>query len=301
MILAGVSTICIKSIPSKEKTYSVMTYYLNHLIRNERWDDVIRFHAKHERYSAYNNICLNYALAKKGELGDKMFRFYQQGLGGLIPQADKKYLTNMQLSDIFIATGCPNVAESYLLEELTTARRYSNPRVMKNLIRISEMKWELDLANKYFDIMSKAPMYADWSKKEKAGMNSDKIITYDVDSLLSTTGIESLFKTSIEKGNRTAWEYLGASYLLGKENDRFCSFIKEQTPSSYLANLPTHFQEALLIFCGENNIPEGVSLNANIEKRYKKFRELFEKKDMSTIYRDYKDTYWNYAINTSLR
>jgi hypothetical protein len=302
VLSVGVCTLVIKNIPSKEKTFSRMTFYLNHLTGQERWDDVIRFHAGRPRYSAYNNTCLNYALARKGELADKMFRYYQQGLSGLFPAFDKKYFTNVLLSEIFLATGCPNTSESYATEELTTARRYSNPRILKDIILADEMKGEYALADKYLDIMSKAPMYAEWAKNKKAEMKRTPKHINDADSLLSMTDMEALLTESIrDNKNKTAWEYLGAAYLLGREKDKFYKFITEQTPEEFLNPMPTHFQEAILIFFEEGQIDKRIKIDESVKNRFADFKKLLERKDMNTLYREYKNTYWTYAMNTGLK
>ena len=51
----------------------------------KQWNQIIKAAENKEPNSPFSVTCLNLALAKTGQLGDRMFHFYQNGTEGLTP------------------------------------------------------------------------------------------------------------------------------------------------------------------------------------------------------------------------
>lgn len=143
------------------------------------------------------------------------------------------------LSDIHYMIGDISLSEGYAMEGLTLAKRGGSPRLLQRLVKISLIRGDFALADKYLGILGRLPGYRRWAEKyagyirhpEKIGQDGElaakTIPVFQPDNLLCLTGIDSLwFGHLSEPGvNRVAWEYLGCSYLLAKEMEKFKIFL----------------------------------------------------------------------------
>ena len=97
-----------------------------------------------------------------------------------------------------------------------------------------------------------------------------------------------------------AWEYLGCSYLLAKEMEKFKIFLSHAGRFLPGQSLPVHFQEAALVLATEDlSVLDWVSIRPEIVQRYKQFqKDILKIKNssdgLSWLYRQYGDTFWFY-------
>ena len=125
---------------------------------------------------------------------------------------------------------------------------------------------------------------------------------FQPDNLLCLIDIDSLWTGHLsEPGvNRIAWEYLGCSYLLAKEMEKFKTFLSRFGTFLSGLPLPVHFQEAALVLAVENHsVLDKVSVRPEIAGRYKQFqKDILKIKNssdgLSWLYRQYGDTFWFY-------
>ena len=100
--------------------------------------------------------------------------------------------------------------------------------------------------------------------------------------------------------NRIAWEYLGCSYLLAKEMEKFKTFLLRTRQLPEGQSLPVHFQEAALVLAVEDvSILDTVPVRTEILQRYKQFqKDILKIKNSSDgfawLYQQYGDTFWFY-------
>ena len=201
--------------------------------RND-WDTIIREHPEKEETDYVSLNYLNMALAQKGILGDRLFRYDQKGPQSLLASWDRTYYMSCLLSDIHYMIGDISLSEGYAMEGLTLAKRGGSPRLLQRLVKISLIRRDFALADKYLGILGRLPGYRRWAEKyagyirhpEKIGQDGElaakTIPVFQPDNLLCLTGIDSLWVGHLsEPGvNRVAWEYLGCSYLLAKEMEK---------------------------------------------------------------------------------
>lgn len=57
---------------------------LDYLVRNERWDDIVKRAGEYQVKTPFWSNCVNLALAEKRLLADRMFDFYQSGEDALV-------------------------------------------------------------------------------------------------------------------------------------------------------------------------------------------------------------------------
>ena len=281
--------------------------------RND-WDTIIREHPEKEETDYVSLNYLNMALAQKGLLGDRLFRYDQKGPQSLLASWDRTYYMSCLLSDIHYMIGDISLSEGYAMEGLTLAKRGGSPRLLQRLVKISLIRRDFALADKYLGILGRLPGYRRWAEKytgyvrhpERIGRDGElaakTIPVFQPDNLLCLTGIDSLWVGHLsEPGvNRVAWEYLGCSYLLAKEMEKFKIFLSHAGRFLPGQSLPVHFQEAALVLATEDlSVLDWVSIRPEIVQRYKQFqKDILKIKNssdgLSWLYRQYGDTFWFY-------
>ena len=86
------------------------------------------------------------ALAQKGALGDRLFRYDQKGPQSLLASWDRTYYMSCLLSDIHYMIGDISLSEGYAMEGLTLAKRGGSPRLLQRLVKISLIRGDFALA-----------------------------------------------------------------------------------------------------------------------------------------------------------
>lgn len=298
-------------------SYEVRNNRMNELSvleqRND-WDTIIR---EHQEKGATDYASLNYlnmALAHKGVLGDRLFHYDQKGPQSLLASWDRTYYMSCLLSDIHYMVGDISLSEGYAMEGLTLARRGGSPRMLQRLVKISLIRGDFALADKYLGILGRLPGYRRWAEKyagyvrhpERIGQDDELTVktmpVFQTDNLLCLIDIDSLWAGHLsEPGiNRIAWEYLGCSYLLVKEMEKFKTFLSHADTFSQGRPLPVHFQEAALVLAVEDlSVLDRVYVQSEIVQRYKQFQKGILKIKSSGdglpwLYRQYGDTFWFY-------
>jgi len=287
-------------LPDRETIINNRMEHLAYLRQQKDWNGIIeQFREEYpSNYFQHNHLCL--ALAQKGQLGDQLFRYNPQGPQTLLVTWDRRYYTSSLLSDIHYAIGDISLAESYAMEGLTLAKRGGSPRMMQRLIEISLVREEWALAQKYLNILERMPAYRTWTKQQQPQLYqpSNRMLSQQSDQLFSLLSVDQLWEEYLhrQQPNPIAQAYLGCSYLLAKELDKFKQFLLEQKGTS----LPKHFQEALLIIAiQEPSMLETLTVDASTINQFKLFQQDIRKtsKDnfgLKQLQRKYGDTYWFY-------
>lgn len=298
-------------------SYEVRNNRMNELSvleqRND-WDTIIREQSEKGATSYVSLNYLNMALAQKGVLSDRLFHYDQKGPQSLLTSWDRTYYMSCLLSDIHYMIGDISLSEGYAMEGLTLAKRGGSPRMLQRLVKISLVRRDFALANKYLGILARLPHYRRWAEKyagyvrhpERIGQDEELAVkTIPVsqpDNLLCLVDIDSLWAGHLsEPGvNRIAWEYLGCSYLLAKDMEKFKAFLLRAGTLSQGQYLPVHFQEAALVSAtGDLSVLDKVSVQPEIVRRYQQFqKDMLTARNssdgLSWLYRQYGDTFWFY-------
>ncbi|WP_288651188.1 DUF6057 family protein [uncultured Parabacteroides sp.] len=281
--------------------------------RNE-WDTIIREHPEKEVTDYVSLNYLNMALAQKGLLGDRLFHYDQKGPQSLLASWDRTYYMSCLLSDLHYMIGDISLSEGYAMEGLTLAKRGGSPRMLQRLVKISLIRRDFALADKYLDILGRLPGYRRWAEKyagyvlhpERIGRDEELAVktvpAFRPDNLLCLIDIDSLWSGHLsEPGvNRVAWEYVGCSYLLAKEMEKFKTFLSRAGTFVQGRSLPIHFQEAALVLAVEDlSVLDRVAVRSEIVQRYKQFqKDILKLKNssdgLSWLYQQYGDTFWFY-------
>lgn len=287
---------------------------LSILEQKKDWDMIIREHSKKETTDYVSLNYLNMALAQKGILGDQLFHYDQKGPQSLLASWDRTYYMSCLLSDIHYMIGDISLSEGYAMEGLTLAKRGGSPRILQRLVKISLIRKDWALANKYLGILGRLPNYRQWAKQYTSYIHHPERIEQDgelamktraifqPDNLLCLIDLDSLWTGHFsEPGvNRLAWEYLGCSYLLAKKMEKFKAYLLRANTFLQGHSLPVHFQEAALVLAVKDlSVLNMVSVQPEIVQRYKQFQKDISKiqnngDELPWFYRQYGDTFWFY-------
>lgn len=289
------------------------------LSREERWEEVVKSFAGKQVIGAMSLTQLNVALAQQGELGDKLFLYTQQGPQSLLAGWDRTYAMSVVLSDVHYAIGDVSTSESYAMEGLTLARRGGSPRMLQRLAKISLIRRDFPMANKYLARLRAMPMYRAWANQYLNYVAHPERIAADKelagkcvpdgkgDSLLGQYSIEQLWLAhKAESAGNLAWTYLGCSYLLARELDAFGDFLCQTAPeATAAATLPRAFQEAALLWMAQGHaLPQGWQVQPAVAEHFDQFRQAVQNARHDTngvarLYRDYGHTFWFYFYQQS--
>lgn len=222
-----------------------------YMVRNEDWDGIIKYSNGRELKSPLSTNALNLALAMKGELGNRMFQYYQNGTRSLINFEDRK-----MTSEILFHLGFVNEAAHIAFEDMA-----SNPSREKGIYHITRLakcaavdSVNSNLLNRYIAVLDKTLFYRNFNPESTVSHdmepNEDFFFNYgDFQSML-------LKMHSLRKGNRITEEYLAASLLLTKNLALFEElFSGSTTPDLY------HAQAFQMINALKGGRPEGQLLN----------------------------------------
>ena len=296
-------------LPNQEDILNNKMEKLSYLCKQKDWTNIIKEFESQPPTNYYQHNYLSLALAQKGILGDQLFKYNPRGPQSLIATWDRRYYSSAILSEIHFAIGDVTLSESYAMEGLTLAKRGGSPRMMQQLVKISLVRQEWELARKYLHILRKLPSYKEWAEKYSTYLIQPEKMTEDVelsqravskqpDNLFSLLTIDNIWKEHFEMSpiNPFAQAYVGCSYLLSKELDKFEQFLLKLKGTS----LPKHFQEATLILALEHpEILDSLNLDIQTVNLFKLFQQDVrmvskDNRGLMNLQRKYGETYWFY-------
>lgn len=307
MVLFGFSAFC---LPGPYEVQNSRMNELSVLERQNDWEAIIR---KYTERKATDNVSLTYlnmALAQKGLLADRLFHYDQKGSQSLLAPWDRTYYMSCLLSDIHYRIGDISLSEGYAMEGLTLAKRGGSPRMLQRLVEISQIRGEHALASKYLAILGRLPNYRRWAETYRESVRHPEALPLSrPDRLLCLIDMDSLWMEHLhEPGvNRIAWEYLGCSYLLAKEMEKFKAFLLQAGNFMEGQSLPVHFQEAALVLAVEDvAILDSISVRPEIVQHFKQFqKDILKVKNsgdgLAWLYQQYGDTFWFYYYCKKLK
>ena len=306
----GFAAYAFLQLPNMEDTLNNEMEHLAYLSKKKDWESIVETFDKRPPTNYIEQNFLFLALAKQNKLGNTLFAYNPKGPHSLLASWDHRYYTSVLLSDIHFAIGDLTLSESYAMEGLTLSKRGGSPYMMQRLVEISLIREEWNLANKYLEILGRLPAYKEWAKAHQAYLHHPERVkqnaswkhislSQQADNLFSLLTVDYIWKEHLHGAtpNPIAEMYIGCSYLLAKELEKFKDFLfvisKEQV-------IPIHFQEALLILASdEPTLLEQFTIDTATINRFKLFQQDIRKasKDsygLTQLQRKYGDTYWFY-------
>ena len=290
----------------------IMTY--DYLVRNEQWNEVIKFAEKNPPLNNLSLAMLNLSLAKTGQLGDKMFNYDQHNVGGLFLPFVREYVAPLMGNEIFYHLGLINASQEYAFESMETIPSLNkSARIIKRLAETNLINGNYKVSEKYLNLLGKTMFYRKWAKETMKYLYNDDLINkhpdwgekrklmVKKDFFFKVQNIESTLNMMLKENpqNKIAFEYLMAFYMVNKDLRNFMNCIPMMEKMNY-KEIPISYQEAIMYIIGLNtknpmtNTPPYIS--ENTKNRMKAYAGIY------TTYPDAKErlnknfsgTYWYY-------
>lgn len=288
------------------KRYEVIDY--DFLVRTEKWQQIISKAEKNNPTTPTSVACLNLALQQTGQMGDRMFEFFQNGVQGLFPSFQRNFTTPVPTGEIYLRLGMVNEATRYFYEaqEAITSYRKS-ARLTKRLAECNLINGEYEVARKYLRKLQQTLFYRKWAERTLELMKSERAINehrffgavrknlYKEDFLSSDRELDQMIGLLLvsNKQNVTAYDYLMAYEQLNGDVDRF----EQYYPLGQYMNfdhIPNSYLEARLIYWSQHSNgsaqpPVGVS-----QLMGQRFMEFGKQLSQGGNIESFRGTYWYY-------
>jgi hypothetical protein len=263
-------------------------FKLEKLFISGDWDGVIKMQEK----TKINNITAQYyyniALSEKNQLCDRLFFGPQnQGTNSILLQWDSKTSMNtiFRGAYFFYSIGLINEAHRWAYESMVV--QGYRPENIKLLIKTELINGHFKVAEKYINILLKTYHYRSLAKHYEAMLYHPELVKSDPelgeksmlvpkeDFLIRLKDQQANVLLLLESnpGNRKAFEYMMAWYLLERNVDKIGEGIKKMKGMGY-TRLPRHIEEAALyIGSGDGELPDlgGLSISQETVNRFRQY------------------------------
>lgn len=310
IIMWGISigSSCGCFISQLDMKYEKMFEY-DYYARTRQWDKVIALADKQTPELCPSVMQLNLALAMTNQLGDKMFRYKQFDVSGLVPKFEMDVYQPMMTNDVLYNLGFVNMSECYAFEaSKAMADHQESVRTVKRLAEVNIIKGNYELAKKYLRMLENTFFYADWAHNSREYIDKNQTSLHpEWRRIRSWQGNEDFFynwnQLDIMLGNifmskqqnKVAFDYLMAYYLLNRDLNSFCKYAP--LGKNFYQDMPTAFREAYLLYLHQTNpdvlktLPMG-SPNQICNARLNSFLDVHNKNNKQILQNNFSDTYW---------
>lgn len=284
----------------------VMAYDFN--VRMRKWSRVIALADKKSPASPLSVTCLNLALAKEGLLAERMFSYYQNGVGGLLPDFTRDYTIPMITGEVYYHLGFVNTAQRYAFEAMEALPDYQKSvRAVMRLAETNLINGNYAVAEKYLSLLQKTFYYRAWANNALQTMKDENLIAQhpewgwlrqcrSKEDFLFSEGEKDmmlgvLFRQNHE--NRLAYEYLMAYTLLNKDLKHFLQYFPLGESLNYRA-IPKSYQEALIYVWANTNNDPTKDIPYPVSNATKQRLQAFQRSAGATQPNGFSDSYWHY-------
>ncbi|MCW0483075.1 DUF6057 family protein [Gaoshiqia sediminis] len=282
--------------------------------RTRRWGRILEKADRQAPTSPLSVTCLNLALAKQDLLGERMFHYYQNGIGGLLPDFTRDFTIPTILGEVYYHLGFINTAQRLAFEAMEALPDYQkSARSVMRLAETNLINGNYELAGKYLRLLQKTFYYRKWATNTLQATKKETLIEEhpewgllrkmrtQEDFLFSEGEKEMMLGTVFMQNqeNKMAFEYLMACCLLKKDLQHFMEYYPVEKALNYRV-VPKSYQEALIYVWGlshndpTQSIPYPIS--NSVKMRVKNYANIYTTRQNpeQLLRNDYSDTYWYY-------
>ena len=129
----------------------------DYLAKKQRWEQIISKAERKTPRSPMSAVCLNLALAKTGNLAERMFEFYQRNIEGLLPMFQRDFTAPLPASEAFYHLGMINTSQRYTFEAMEAIPNYrKSTRCYKRLAETNLINGQYEVAEKYIKALTQS-------------------------------------------------------------------------------------------------------------------------------------------------
>lgn len=164
-------------------SYEVLAY--DWLIRQERYQDVVRRAEKYQPRNPVSACSVNFCLFMTGQLESRLTEFYQCGTEGLVQPSVRDNLSDITSAELLWMMGMPNITLQYcfdIQESIQNGRR--SGRFLSRMADCNLVNGWYGPAERYLDILSHSLFYRRDALRRKqmigdeAAVNADPVYAY---------------------------------------------------------------------------------------------------------------------------
>lgn len=289
----------------------VMTY--ENLVNKQEWNKIIIEAEKEKPSDRVSMIAVNLALAETGQLSAKMFQFDQKE-NSLFPEYERRGMTPFISGEPFYYLGLVNFAQMFAMETIESTPDAKYPvRAFKRVAETFIINGQYENAKKYLIPLSHTIFYRRWANECLSLLyNEEKINTnpywgrmrklipkYDFYYNARQNDIALRYLLLSNPGNKIAFEYLMANYLLHKDFDGFIQYLPSAEDFNYNV-LPIVWQQAsAYIRTRLSVVPpqlEKYPVSDDVVNSIRSYAKLFSEEVTDTVKlkKEFGQTYWYY-------
>lgn len=278
--------------------------------RMRKWSKVIDLADEKSPRDPLSVSCLNLALAMQNRMSDDMFKYYQNGVNGLIPDFKIDEIVPMVTSEIYYHLGFINTSERFAFEAMESLPDFQKSvRAVKRLAETSAIKGNYVLARKYLSMLCNTLFYRKWALANMAVIDQNMVSKHiEWGDLRNYMLQKDFYFSEGEKdmmlgllymennNNRMAFEYLMAYSMLRGEIDNCMKYFP--LGQHFYSYYPKYYDE-LRVFYLSNRQPEALrsQMNNPNVRRLENFRKIYsQNRSDKRLTEQFGDTYWHYLL-----
>ena len=243
----------------------------DYLVRNERWDEIVKLAGEYQVRTPFWSNCVNLALSQKRLLADRMFDFYQSGEDALIMPRVRDLTSMLPSAEAFWRLGMVNSAQRYMFdtqESILNGRK--SGRCTKRIAECMIVNGHYQTATKQLDLLKKSLFYRSWAKeaeammKDEAKVNSHSVygrlrqLRYKENFLYSYDEIDKMFGLLFmnNQENKMVLDYFMAQMLLKGNLQGFQQYMGAVQQYGGYRQMPLGYQDVMHCIQMQGRVPD---------------------------------------------
>ena len=242
----------------------------DYLVRQERWDDIVKRARDYQVKTAFSSVCVNLALSQKHQLADRMFDFYQSDENALIMPRIRDLTSMLPSAEAFWRLGMVNSALRYFFDTQESILDGSmSGRCTKRIAECMIVNGHYKTAKKHLELLKKSLFYREWAVNAEALLGDESAINahpvygklrqlrYKNDFLYSHLELYKMFGLLFMNNtqNTMALEYFMGQMLLEGQMQGFQQYMPMAEKYSGYREMPIGYQDAMMCIQKQGNVP----------------------------------------------
>ena len=243
----------------------------DYLVRNERWDEIVKRAGDYQVKTPFWSNCVNLALSQKRLLADRMFDFWQSGEDALIMPRTRDLTSMLPSAETFWRLGMVNSAQRYMFdtqESILNGRK--SGRCTKRIAECMIVNGHYQTAAKQLDLLKKSLFYRSWAMDAEAMMKNEATINdhpvygrlrrlrYKENFLYSYEELDKMFGLLFMNNteNKMALDYFMAQMLLKGNLQGFQQNMGVVQQYGGYRQMPLGYQDVMCCIQMQGRVPD---------------------------------------------
>jgi len=288
----------------------VMEY--DYLVRCQNWSAILAKADKKTPDLPMTVCATNLALGMSGQLGERLFDYYQNGTQGLVPLFERNFASILLTGEVYWQLGLVNNAQQFAFEAMEAIPNYAKScRAVKRLAETNLVNGEYAVARKYMQMLQKTLAYHQWAERTLPLLGNEKAISEHPvygrmrqirlkdDFLFSERELDKIFGQLVMHNQRNglALQYLLAAPLLNRDVNTFMNYMI-YVDGLHLGYRPRSCQEAVVFaYAQRKQRPPQGYVSDMVLRQFGEYVNIYSQggKDAPQLAR-FKNTAWYYFM-----